>query len=71
VTVLFFLVFLLLYSRFLFSHVPQAVSAWMIPVNFILSILVSSLIYRKAIRLFAKKVDMEKYFDPIFTRRSS
>jgi len=35
----------------------------------VLSILASLIIYRLLIKLLMKKVDMDKYFNPIFTRR--
>ena len=69
VTVLCFVLFLLVYGRFLSPHLPEGSDALMIPVNFVLSIVASLFIYRKAIKVVMKKVDMEKYFDPVFTRR--
>ncbi|MCL2381135.1 MAG: leader peptide processing enzyme [Treponema sp.] len=68
VTVLCFFLFLFVYSRFLFPHLPAGSAAWMIPVNFVMSIAASFLIYRQVVKLIMKKVDMEKYFDPVFTR---
>jgi len=68
ITVFCFLFFLFVYSRFLFPHLPDGSIAWVIPVNFVISIAASMLIYRKTIKIIMKKVDMEKYFDPIFTR---
>jgi len=68
VTILCFALFLLLYSRFLFPHLPEGSTVWMLPVNFLVSITASFLVYRQAIKLLAKKVDMEKHFAPIFTR---
>ena len=69
VTVLCFIFFFVVYARFIFPHFPQAGSAWLIPIVFTASIAASLLIYRLVIKLIMKKVDMEKYFDPIFTRR--
>jgi len=68
VTVLCFAIFLFIYTRFLFSHLPEGSMTWVLPVNFVASIAASCFIYRKMIKLFMKKVDMEKYFIPIFTR---
>ena len=68
VTLICFFTFLFIYSRFLFPHLPENSIAWMIPVNFTASIIASFLIYRRAIKVIIKKVDMEKYFAPIFGR---
>ena len=64
-----FVILLVFYSRVLFSRLPEAVTAWMMPAFFIISIVVSFLVYRFAVKIMTKKVDMEKHFDPIFGRR--
>ena len=70
VTVFCFFVFLFLYSRFLYPYLPENSIAWMLPVNFVASIVASFLIYRLVVfKVIMKKVDMEKYFDPIFGRQ--
>ena len=69
VTVLCFLVILVLYSRFLYSIFPEESVAWALPVIFIASIVASFFVYRIVVKLIMKKVDMDKYFDPIFSRR--
>jgi hypothetical protein len=71
VTVINFLVTLLIYTKFIYPHLPENSIAWALPVIFILSIVVSFLVYRFAIKLLLKKVDMEKYFDPVFGKRKS
>ena len=65
-TVLCFLLLLVLYSSVLASLLPENSGAWMIPIAFIASIVASFFIYRLAIKLLMKKIDIEKYFDPIF-----
>ena len=69
ITVICFLAFLVLFSRFLFPLFPEDSIAWVLPVIFVLSIVASVLIYRMMIKFLMKKVDMNKYFDPIFNRR--
>ena len=69
VTIISFLVFLIIYSRFLFSLLPESAMPWVIPVIFTVSILVSFIVYRVVLNKIMKKVDMEKYFDPIFKSR--
>jgi predicted membrane protein len=69
ITMVSFLVFLLIYSKFFYDRVGENAAAWLLPVFFAGSIAASFFIYRLAIKILMKKVDMEKYFDPIFARR--
>ena len=69
VTVLSFLVFLVIYSRFLYPKSSDNIAAWVLPVIFLASILVSFLVYRLVIKIIIKKVDMNKHFDPILGAR--
>jgi phosphoglycerol transferase MdoB-like AlkP superfamily enzyme len=69
VTLVCFLLLLLVYSNFLYDRVSESVAAWVLPVFFVGAIAASFFIYRLAIKFLMKKIDMEKYFDPIFSRR--
>ena len=69
ITIFSFLVFLLIYSKFLYGHISEGSAAWVLPVLFIAVIVVSFLVYRLAVKIITKKVDMEKHFDPIFRPR--
>ena len=69
VTIVCFLLLLLIYSNFLFGNVSESVAAWALPVFFAGAIAASFFIYRLAIKIIMKKIDMEKYFDPIFVSR--
>ena len=71
ITISCFLGFLLIYSRFFYDRFAESSSAWLLPVFFIAAIAASFFVYRLAIKLFMKKVDMEKHFDPIFAKRRS
>ena len=68
-TIVCFLVLLLIYSQLIFPMLPEESVAWALPILFVLSIVASLIIYRLLIKLMMKKVDMDKYFDPIFGRR--
>ena len=68
VTLICFVIFLVIYGR-VHSLFPESVAAWILPVIFIASIVVSFVVYRLLIKIIMKKVDMEKYFDPIFGPR--
>ena len=69
ITVISFLVFLLIYSKVLYGRINESSAAWVLPVLFIAAIVVSFLVYRLAIKIIMKKVNMEKHFDPIFKQR--
>jgi len=70
ITVGFFLLLLTLYARFIMRFLAEAAQAWSFPVLFIAAIAVSFVIYRFALKLVLKKVEMEKYFDPILGGKS-
>ena len=69
VTILSFLLLLVIYSKFFFSRVPESVLPWALPLIFTASIIISFLAYRMMMKIIMKKVDLEKYLDPIFRRR--
>ena len=69
ITVLSFLIFLVIYSRFIDGLLPESSAAYAIPVLFVTSIVASFFVYRLVVKILIKKVDMEKYFDPIFGQR--
>jgi len=69
VTIVCFLLFLIIYSNFLYGRVSESVAAWVLPLFFAGAIAASFFIYRLAIKILMKKIDMEKYFDPIFVSR--
>jgi len=70
-TVLCIIVFLVIYSSVLAPMFPESsiIQEWAIPIIFVLSIVASFFIYRLAIKIISKKVNMEEHFDPIFGRR--
>ena len=70
-TVLCLIVLLLIFGKFIFPLLSENSAAWALPVMFVTSIVASALIYRLIIKVLIKKVDVEKYFDPIFSRRQS
>ena len=69
ITVSFFLVFLLIYGKFLYDRLGENSTAWVLPVFFVAAIVFSFLVYRLAVKILIKKVDMDKHFDPIFGAR--
>ena len=69
ITILSFVILLAIYGRFLYPSLPEDAASWVIPVIFILAIAISFVVYRLAIKMIMKKIDMEKSFDPIFGPR--
>ena len=73
ITVLLFLLMMIVYVRLIMGFLPEGTQAWSFPIIFIAAIVISFFIYRFAIKLLMKKIDADKYFDPIFSgkRRGS
>jgi len=67
--ILFFLLLLALYARYLIPSLPESTASWFLLFIFIASIVLSFLVYRRIVNIIAKKIDMDKYFDPIFGNR--
>jgi hypothetical protein len=64
-TIFFFLLFLVIFSRFILPFIPAESAAWILPINFVAAIVASFFVYRLAIKIITKKVDLEKYFIPL------
>ena len=69
ITVLAFWLLLLAYARFIERILPEGAQVWAFPLIFIASMVIAFIIYRYTIKLLIKKIDVEKYFDPIINRR--
>jgi thiol:disulfide interchange protein len=66
ITIAVFILIMGLFSWLIAPHVsPEAVS-WAMMVIFIIAVSLSFIIYQAIAKQFTKKVDMEKYFLPIF-----
>jgi hypothetical protein len=61
-----FLVLFVLFARFLAPIVPPEAGQFVVLALFIVAILGTYFIYHKLVKLMQSRVDMEKYFDPIF-----
>ena len=68
-TLLFFVLLMVVYARFLMPGLPETAQAWGIPIIFIGAIVLSFVLYRFILKQIMKKIDMEKHFDPIFGHR--
>jgi hypothetical protein len=69
ITVLSFLLLLLLYAKFLMRFLPEGAQAWSFPLIFISAIVASFFVYKTALGFLLKKINFEKYFDPIINTR--
>ena len=67
-TVLSFLLLLILYAR-LMKFLPEGAQAWSFPFIFITSIAISFFVYKVLLGFLIKRINVEKYFDPIINSR--
>jgi len=68
-TLICFTVLLVLYAKTLMPVIPEGGRSWGFPLIFIASLATSFLLYRFVLKILIKKVNVEKYFDPIFKKR--
>ena len=66
VTAVCFLALLLLYARTIMPFIHDESRGWGFPIIFIAAIVLSFIIYRFVLKVIIKKIDVDKYFDPIF-----
>jgi membrane protein implicated in regulation of membrane protease activity len=69
VTILTFILLLICYAKFIIHRLPEVANTWAFPFMFITSLAVSFIVYRYTLRFLLKKIEIEKYFDPLFVRR--
>ena len=65
-----FLLLTVLFEKFIMPMMPEQGGAWGFSLIFIISLALSFVIYRFVIKFMVKKIDLEKYFDPIFVKRN-
>lgn len=64
-----FLLLFILFGRFLAPALPPAGDQIAVVVIFLGSIVLTYFAYHRIIKVLQDRVDMEKYFDPIFRRK--
>jgi hypothetical protein len=64
-----FLVLFVLFDRFLAPNIGEGIVPVFMLLIFIISVGGTYFIYHKLIKLVQARVDMEKYFDPIFNKK--
>jgi hypothetical protein len=70
VSILSFLAFLLLYSRLIAPLLQGSGQEWSFVLILLAAIAASIFVYRIVLKFLLKKVDVEKYFDPLFVKRN-
>jgi hypothetical protein len=68
IAVLSFFVLTVLYVRFFMVMMPEANRSWIFTLIFLGSIAISFFVYRLVLKLLLHKVEIEKYFDPLFVK---
>jgi hypothetical protein len=69
ITIVIFLGLFVLYAALLAERFPQT-AGWSVPVIFIGAIALAFVAYRFILKQVLKRIDMDKYFDPIFGRKA-
>jgi len=65
-----FVLLMVLYVRLIMDFLPETSRSWGFTIIFIIAIVVSFVAYRFMIKFLLKKVELDKYFDPLFVRRN-
>jgi uncharacterized membrane protein (DUF441 family) len=70
VAVISFILLAILYARYIFPIISPTGQSWGFTLIFIASIAVSIFVYRLVLKALLAKFDIEKYFDPLFVKRT-
>ena len=69
VAVISFILFLIFYSKFIMPIIAESGYSWGFTLIFIASLAVSFAVYRIVLKKFLDKIEIEKYFDPLFVSK--
>jgi phosphoglycerol transferase MdoB-like AlkP superfamily enzyme len=69
ITILSFIGFFVLYISLIAPLTPEATHSWAFAFIFLASIAVSFVAYRFLFKYLLKKIDVDKYFDPLFIKK--
>jgi len=70
VAVVSFIILLVFYGKFIHPRISESGYSWAVSLILLASIAVSILVYRVVLKFLLNKIDIEKYFDPIFVRKN-
>ena len=68
VAVISFIILIILYGKFIFPRIPESGYGWAVSLILLASITVSIFVYRIVLKYFINKINVEKYFDPLFVK---
>lgn len=68
-TLVSFALLMVIYVKLVLPVLPESAGPWGLPILLIGALAISFVVYRLILKQIIKRVDMEKYFDPIFTPR--
>ena len=69
ITVLSFFLLLILYAQTIMNHLPEEAQVWSFPLIFIAAMVISFFVYRFALKLLMKKINVDDYLEPLFSGR--
>jgi phosphoglycerol transferase MdoB-like AlkP superfamily enzyme len=64
-----FIALTLMYIKFFQMQLPESSRSWGFTSIFLVSIGISFLVYRIVLKYFLNKIEIEKYFDPLFVSK--
>jgi len=69
IAVLSFAILFFLYIFLVLPHMSGIDTSWVFTLIFLSSIVISIFVYRIILKILLKKIDLEKYFDPVFVKK--
>jgi len=69
IAVISFILLLILFGRFVAPILSESAMSWSFSLLFLAAIAVSIFVYRIVLKKLLTKVEVEKYFDPLFVRK--
>jgi len=69
VTVVTFLLLLIIYAKTIMRVLPEGMQSWSFPLLFIAALAVAFFAYRYVLHFLLDRIEIEKYFDPIFVSK--
>jgi len=70
VAVISFIILILLCGKFILPIIPETGYSWTVSLILLASIAISIFVYRAVLKFLLSKIDIEKYFDPIFVKHN-
>jgi len=69
IAIISFILLLVFYDRVIIPRIPESGYSWGLTLILLASLAVSFAVYRVVLKYLIKKVEIEKYFDPIFVSK--